>query len=319
MIDGNKLAGVGFAYLGVSYSKMDCQAFVEQCLRDCGLNKNLPGSNAWFREVYKNGAIMTPEECVKQLGTVPPGAFLFILEHDGKEPEKYKKDGLGNASHIGIVTGRSQGAIHSSCSKGCVCESKFQGKTIKNGGWNRVGLWDQVVYDYGGSAGSGNGSSVGTGETDDTGFAVTDLPEDPIQEPKDSSAPVIQQEFATVWAPSGSTVNTRQGPGMSYDMSKAGRVPIGTVVEILKRRSGWARIRYTDPRNATWYCWMKEEYLKADGGVLQADSLQESEATQASSNSETFWSVTISHLTESEMRALEQQYPGALSWKEESV
>ena len=39
MIDGNKLAGVGFAYLGVSYSKMDCQAFVEQCLRDCGLNK----------------------------------------------------------------------------------------------------------------------------------------------------------------------------------------------------------------------------------------------------------------------------------------
>ena len=300
MIDGNKLAGVGFAYLGVSYSKMDCQAFVEQCLRDCGLNKNLPGSNAWFREVYQHGAIMTPEECVRELGTVPPGAFLFILEHDGKEPEKYKKDGLGNASHIGIVTGRGQGAIHSSHSRGCVCESKFQGKTIKNGGWNRVGLWDQVVYDYGGSAGSGSGGfasggsgiSVGTGEADDTGFAVSDLPEDPVQDPTETSdpkvnrpveqlsnspstqpsssvqsdvaAPANQQEFATVWAPSGSTVNTRQGPGMSYDMSKAGRVPIGSVVEVLKRRSGWARIRYTDTRNATWYCWMKEEFLKEE-------------------------------------------------------
>ena len=254
MIDGNHLAEAGFAYLGVSYSKMDCQAFVEQCLRDCGLNKNLAGSNAWFREVYNNGAIMTPEECVKQLGTVPPGAFLFILEHDGKEPEKYKKDGLGNASHIGIVTGRSQGAIHSSCSKGCVCESKFQGKTIKNGGWNRVGLWDKVVYDYGGGAGSGSSGSTGGGSDSSTGSSVQ----------IGITAPANLQEFATVWAPSGPTVNTRRGPGMSYGMSKAGRVQIGTVVEILKRRSGWCRIRYTDPNNTTWYCWMKDEFLKTD-------------------------------------------------------
>ena len=129
MVDGNKLGDVGFQYLGVSYSKMDCQAFVEQCLRDCGLNKNLAGSNAWFREVYNHGAIMTPEECVQQLGCVPKGAFLFILERDGKEPEKYKADGLGNASHIGICTiPRGEGAIHSSASRGCVAESKFKEK-----------------------------------------------------------------------------------------------------------------------------------------------------------------------------------------------
>ena len=150
MIDGNKLGNIGFQYLGVPYSQMDCQEFVEQCLRDCGLNKNLAGSNAWYREVMKNGAVMTPEECVKKLGKVPDGAFLFIVLDDGKEPEKYKQDGLGNASHIGICTGsRGKGAIHSSSSKGCVCESEFHGKTIKNGGWNRVGLWNQVAYDYG--------------------------------------------------------------------------------------------------------------------------------------------------------------------------
>ena len=148
MIDGNKRAEAGFRYLGTSYSQMDCQAFVEQCLRDCGLDRNLAGSNAWFREVMKNGAIMTPEECVRELGKVPAGAFLFILNQDGKEPAKYRPDGLGNASHIGLCTGRGEGAIHSSVSRGCVAESKFKGKTI-SGGWNRVGLWNWVSYDYG--------------------------------------------------------------------------------------------------------------------------------------------------------------------------
>ena len=77
MINGKNLAEAGFRYLGGSYSQMDCQAFVEQCLRDCGLEKNLAGSNAWFREVMKNGAVMTPEECVRELGKVPAGAFLL--------------------------------------------------------------------------------------------------------------------------------------------------------------------------------------------------------------------------------------------------
>lgn len=154
MINGKALAEAGFSYLGVSYSKMDCQAFVEQCLRDCGLEKNLAGSNAWFREVAAHGAVITPEECVRQLGTVPPGAFLFILAQDGGEPAKYRPDGLGNASHIGIATGRGEGAIHSSASRGCVAESKFRNKTV-SGGWNRVGLWDRVSYDYGtGSSGA---------------------------------------------------------------------------------------------------------------------------------------------------------------------
>ena len=130
MINGKALAEAGFRYLGVPYSRMDCQAFAEQCLRDCGLEINLAGSNAWYREVYRNGVILTPEECVKRYGSVPPGAFLFILKTDGGEPEKYRADGLGNASHIGIVTGKGEGAVHSSASRGCVAESVFRGKTM---------------------------------------------------------------------------------------------------------------------------------------------------------------------------------------------
>ena len=95
------------AYLGTPYSTMDCQAFVEKCLSDIGINLNLAGSNAWYREVKAHGWVGTPDECKKKYGTIPAGAFLFVLKNDGKEPEKYKTDGIGNSSHIGIYTGLS--------------------------------------------------------------------------------------------------------------------------------------------------------------------------------------------------------------------
>lgn len=142
MATGTELAKAGFKYIGTPYSVMDCQAFVEKCLSDCGIHKNLAGSNAWYREMTWVG---TPEECKKKFGTIPVGAFLFILEFDGKEPGKYKQDGIGNASHIGIYTNEGKGAINSSSTRGCVCESAFSGKAI-NGGWNRVGLWKAISY-----------------------------------------------------------------------------------------------------------------------------------------------------------------------------
>ncbi len=133
---------MGDKYLGRTYSQMDCQAFVEQCLADAGLNVNLTGSNAWYRAMTWVG---TPEECRTKFGSIPVGAFLYILEQNGREPNQYKADGLGNASHIGIYIGRELGAIHSSYSRGGVYYSSFTGTTI-NGGWNRVGLWSELDY-----------------------------------------------------------------------------------------------------------------------------------------------------------------------------
>ena len=139
-IDAAVFSLAGDKYLGRSYSEMDCQAFVERCMADCGYRKDLAGSNAWYRECLSSGWAGTPEECLKAFGLIPKGALLFILEQDGKEPAKYRGDGIGNASHIGIKTGRGKGAIHSSSSRGCVAESEFHDKTVRNGGWNRVGL-----------------------------------------------------------------------------------------------------------------------------------------------------------------------------------
>ena len=309
MINGKDLAEAGFRYLGVSYSQMDCQAFVEQCLRDCGLEKKLAGSNAWFREVYRNGVVLTPEECVREFGRVPAGAFLFILGQDGGEPAKYRGDGLGNASHIGIVTGRGEGAIHSSASRGCVAESKFRGKTM-NGGWNRVGLWDRVVYDYGGEDHGKTDSEVleGYGETGaDRNGTV------PLQS---------HGNRAVVWAANGRPVNTRSGLGKGYALSKASKLAVGTAVEILKRRDGWCRIRVVDERGAVWYCWMMEEYLQAADGDstldscgLEADSAGTADPDSAGAAMETcLFTVVIPHQPEHLADALVEFYPG--SWKE---
>ena len=249
MIDGKQLGTVGFAKIGTPYSEMDCQKFVEWCLEQCGLKMDLAGSNAWFREVMNNGVIMTPEECVRELGTVPAGAFLFILEQDGGEPAKYKPDGLGNASHIGLVTGKGEGAIHSSASRGCVAESKFQNKTI-NGGWNRVGLHNAVKYDFT----QGGGKDPG---------------EDPEPVPSPEPAPTPVREFAIVWSENDLPVNTRKGPGRNYVQSMAGKLPVGETVEILKRTTNngeeWCQIRAQDRHGATWTCWMMGKFLQAAG------------------------------------------------------
>lgn len=224
MVDGNKLGEVGFNYLGVPYSTMDCQAFVEKCLRDCGMNKDLAGSNAWFREVHAHGMILTPEECVRQLGTVPAGAFLFILEHDGGEPEKYKPDGLGNASHIGLCTAkRGKGAIHSSYSRGCVAESEFHNKTIPNGGWNRVGLWEKVAYDYGGG-------------------------------PEPGPEPEPGQHTAVVVADNGKPVNLRKQPKKTAAL--VDRIPVAERVEVLEHGDEWSRIRWDGKTG-----WMMNDFL----------------------------------------------------------
>lgn len=138
------LVEAGYQRIGIPYKALDCQAFVEACLRAIGITTDLAGSNAWYRAMDWVGS---PEECKRIFGRIPEGAFLFILEHDGGEVKRGYKDGLGNASHIGIYTGsRGKGAVHSSESNGMVCESKFAGRTIR-GGWNQVGLWlDRLDY-----------------------------------------------------------------------------------------------------------------------------------------------------------------------------
>lgn len=207
----------GDKYLGRSYSEMDCQAFVERCMRDVGLKMDLPGSNAWIREVMRNGWVGTPEECVRKFGSVPNGALLFILKQDGKEPAKYRGDGIGNASHIGIKTGRGDGAIHSSSSRGCVATSVFRDRTIPNGGWNRVGLYNKFTY----------------GKTVDWHLTHGDQPGEPAGGGEAMGKGIVS-------ASNGTTVNLRKAPATSAALIE--RVPVGTEVEIVGSQGEWKKV-----------------------------------------------------------------------------
>lgn len=93
-------------YTGVPYSKLDCQAFVEKVLEDCGVRKpdgsiyNWKGSNSMWRNalIWKG----TIEECLHRYGEIPIGSWLFIIKNDGGEKEKGYNDNQGNASHVAI-------------------------------------------------------------------------------------------------------------------------------------------------------------------------------------------------------------------------
>lgn len=130
-------------YIGTPYSKLDCQAFVEQVLKDLGVRKsdgtpyNWKGSNSMFRNhIIWRGTI---EECRKKFGGIPKGAFVFLVEHDGGEVEKGYHDDLGNASHVGLYIGTTPNPCMDSQPTGGVQMRKLNVFT-------HVGLMDMVDY-----------------------------------------------------------------------------------------------------------------------------------------------------------------------------
>ena len=310
MTTGKELSRAACVYLGRLYSEMDCQKFVETALADVGIRLDLAGSNSWLREVNENGWIGTPEECVSKFGYVPDGAFLFIREFDGKEPEKYRGDGLGNASHMGIYTGMTgqemvdiaiaagnkkavnyyygNGAIHSSAKREHVATSDFKGKSI-NDGWNLVGLWNRI--DYGDKI-----NTVLKGGVDDEPVAPDPVESEPdlVEEPK-------QPTFATVWAESGETVNIRKEKSTHSKLVE--RVPIGAMVRVIKEGKEWSKVCYTDKAGAKWYGFMMSEFLKNENCVGSGDG-----QTVV---------VCVPFLTRYQAEALIAQYPG--SWIQNTV
>ena len=247
-IDAVAFSWAGDKYLGRSYKEMDCQAFVEKCMADCGLRKDLGGSNSWYREIMRNGWTGTPEECVKLFGQIPKGALLFIREEVGpKTPEKFRKDGIGDITHIGIKTGRNDGAIHSSSSRGCVATSVFKDKTIPNGGWNRVGLYDR--FDYGKSV-NWFLEHAGIGE----------------EGPKETEGD--KQMTAIVTAPGSSgTVNLREKPnGALVD-----KIDSGTKATVTGSKTDAKGVQWSKVTIGKRSGWMMSEFLIADDSQIPAE------------------------------------------------
>ncbi len=219
---------------GMTLSGMDCQGLCEYLLIKCGLARrecNLAGSNAHYRACLWTGS---PEECRRRFGCIPAGAWLFILRNDGGEPDKYKPDGIGNASHMGVYLGESEGTLQASASRGGVVQGAFDGSS-GSGGWNRVGLCKWVDYGLGDSPGSPEDAGA-----DAPGAAL------PGVSGGGAADRTIVADMAQVSTPDGNPVKLRARP--SRKCSLYWKVPDGAVVQVsgLLEADGttWAAARY---------------------------------------------------------------------------
>lgn len=89
--------------IGIPYSTLDCQAFVEFCLKKyAGISKNWRGSNDMWRNAVHDKS--------DNFDNIDVGEWVFTIKHDGNEPKRYT-DGV-NASHVGIYIGNGE-VIHS--------------------------------------------------------------------------------------------------------------------------------------------------------------------------------------------------------------
>lgn len=283
MIDAEKLGPAGCRYLGTPYTTMDCQAFWERTLKDCGLKMDLGGSNSWYRYMMQHGWCGTPEECNKTFGGIPKGATLYIRKDVSEStPAQFRDDGIGDITHMGIYTGMTgkemvqialdagishadkynygDGAINSSSSRGGVCTSKFSGKSI-SGGWNRVGLLLEKIS-YGGV------------------------------EPEPGPEP--EYDIAIVVAKKGKTVKMRAKPTQSCDLYWD--VPIGADVTVYewdasvdKKGQAWSRIRWA-----------------GQDGYMMKEFLLDKDNPDAGT-----WTVTIPCLTYDQAQELCAEWGGA--------
>ena len=292
MIEGSKVADASFNYLGRPYSQIDCQELVEQCLEDAGWKVDLTGSNAWYRKCYHEGWVGTPEECKKKFGKTPKGAFLFIHAFDGGEEKRGYHDGLGNASHIGLCTmPKGKGAVHASSTKQMVAESAYSGKTIKNGGWNKVGLLpNHILYD--GVTMEGGG---------------TETPDEPAGKPSSgssSSKPSKKTKHFTIWkGDKGGDVRACQKllMNLGFDLGSYG-----------------ADGEFGEKTEAAVIAFQRLNGLEADGIVGPAtwealESADPMDGLKDEDDSEpryTLYRVTISHLTGEDADEILARYGG---------
>lgn len=128
---------VGWTYVSPGtndISGIDCSGAWVRCYKLHGF-KIAHGSNTIFRkECSSTGKIVSKDE-------LKIGMMVFKNRFDGKEPDKYLGDGLGNFYHIGAVTSINPLVITHATSPNAKQDTKFNASM---NGWTHWGVGKQV-------------------------------------------------------------------------------------------------------------------------------------------------------------------------------
>lgn len=127
---------------GIPYSQLDCVHFVNKVRIDLGLQSMLNGTNSLWRsnnltwkgtlsQAYQRWGVTTWNQ-------LPQGILLFRIKSESDPdydyppiPQRYYMDGVGNVTHVGIMTGMGQGIMQS---------GGYGGTGVHESGW-RSNYW----------------------------------------------------------------------------------------------------------------------------------------------------------------------------------
>lgn len=254
---GKDVAAVAVQAVGVGYTydEMDCQAFIEHCVRQAGGSMDYRGSNDMARGAAWLGTLSQ----ARAQGRLVPGAGVLIREEtEANLPARYAGDGLGDFSHVGLYVGpdaltdtdkngsaRSCDVVHSSATMGRVA-----GSTLANG-WTHV-MWFSEI-DYGNEAGLGVDHGADSGDVADGGMDISD-------ELTAGTPATTVKQYAVVISPDGGPVKLRKSA--SKDESLYWHVNPGARVQVERERDGWTLIRAICTDGHTRRAYMMAQYLE---------------------------------------------------------
>lgn len=249
-------AAVQAVGVGYTYDEMDCQAFVEHCVKQAGGSMDYNGSNDMARNAVWLGTL----ENAKAAGKLVTGAGILIHEDtEANLPAKYRGDGLGDFSHVGLYVGenaltdtdkngqkRSCDVVHSSKTMGRVA-----GSTLKNG-WTHVMWFPEIDYGEDVQPGVDIGAEISQDTTvDDTGD-VDGLT---------AGTPAASAErYATVTSPDGNPVKLRKTASQKEPVYWL--VNNGARVLVEREKDGWALVTAICTDGYTRRAYMMSQFLK---------------------------------------------------------
>ena len=269
------------AHVGYTYDELDCQAFVEHCVRQAGGRMDYLGTNDMARRAAWLGTL---DEARAQ-GRLVPGAGLLIREAtEANLPARYAGDGLGDFSHVGLYVGenaltdtdkngrrRACDVVHSSATMGRVA-----GSTLQNG-WTHALWFPEIDYAVTAGAGAGadganaggtstgtsagtSGTGTGTGAgTSGTGTGTNTGGTGTTPAPG-LTAGAVPAAYATVTSPDGGPVKLRKSA--SRGESLYWLVGAGARVRVERTRDGWSLVTALCTDGYTRRAWMMDAYLR---------------------------------------------------------